>query len=103
MKVPMKSVNIAACVGLLASLAAPIGARADDGRVAAGLLGGLAAGVILGGVVASRPAPPPVYYAPAPAYAPPPVEYVEPECYWTRGQPMWNGYAWVRPRVQMCD
>jgi hypothetical protein len=26
-----------------------------------------------------------------------------PQCYWTRGQPMWDGYRWVRPRVQVCD
>ena len=26
----------------------------------------------------------------------------QPACYWTYGQPVWNGYAWVRPRVQVC-
>ena len=26
----------------------------------------------------------------------------QPRCYWTAGQPVWNGYAWVRPRVQVC-
>ena len=45
----------------------------------------------------------PRYYGPAPApvyVAPPP-----PSCYWTRGEPVWDGYrgAWVRPRVQVCD
>jgi hypothetical protein len=25
-----------------------------------------------------------------------------PACYWTVGQPVWNGYRWVRPRVQVC-
>jgi hypothetical protein len=34
--------------------------------------------------------------------APAPV-YVVPQCYWTRGEPMWDGYRWVRPRVQDCD
>ena len=26
-------------------------------------------------------------------------------CYWTRGEPVWDGYrgVWVRPRVQVCD
>jgi hypothetical protein len=55
-------------------------------------------------------APRPYYYGPAPVYvAPPPPVYVEPPpayvpaCYWTRGEPVWNGYAWVRPRVQVCD
>jgi hypothetical protein len=23
-------------------------------------------------------------------------------CYWTYGQPYWDGYRWVRPRVQVC-
>ena len=66
--------------------------------------GGVAAGII-GAATAPRP-----YYGPAPVYvAPPPPApvYVEPgplpACYWTRGEPVWNGYAWVRPRVQVCD
>lgn len=25
-----------------------------------------------------------------------------PSCYWTLGQPYWDGYRWVRPRVQVC-
>jgi hypothetical protein len=25
-----------------------------------------------------------------------------PACYWTVGQPVWNGYRWIRPRVQVC-
>jgi hypothetical protein len=73
-------------------------AQARSGDLAAGLLGGLAVGAIVGSAVA---APRPYYYAPAPVYvAPPPPP---PECYWTRGQPMWDGYRWVRPRVQVCD
>ena len=27
----------------------------------------------------------------------------QPHCYWTLGQPVWNGYAWVRPRVRVCQ
>jgi hypothetical protein len=74
-------------------------ARADGGQVAAGILGGLAAGTILGAATAPRP-----YYAPAPVYVTPPA-YVEPDCYWTRGQPIWDGWrqAWVSSRVQVCD
>jgi hypothetical protein len=34
---------------------------------------------------------------------PPPAAYVPPPgCYWTLGRPVWNGYAWVRPRVRVC-
>jgi hypothetical protein len=78
----------------ISALAAPNHARADD--FAAGLLGGLAVGAIVGSAIAPRPAPPPVYVAPAPVY-------MAPQCYWTRGQPMWDGYRWVRPRMQVCD
>src|SRR5215472_15536198 len=51
-----------------------------------------------------RPGARPYYYGPAPVYvAPPPPAFVAPACYWTRGEPVWNGYAWVRPRVQVCE
>src|SRR5215468_8375170 len=77
-------------------------AQAGSGDVAAGLIGGFAAGAIVGTALAPRPAP--VYVAPAPVYvAPAPVYVVEPQCYWTRGRPMWDGYRWVRTRVQVCD
>ena len=70
----------------------------NGGAVAAGVIGGLAAGAIIGSAVSQ-----PRYYAPAPApvyVAPPPAR-----CYWTRGEPVWDGYrgVWVRPRVQVCD
>jgi hypothetical protein len=70
-------------------------AHAGSGEVAAGLFCGFSAGAIVGSVLAPRPAP--VYVAPAPVYV------VEPQCYWTRGRPMWDGYRWVRTRVQVCD
>ena len=76
------------------------GARADGGQVAAGIIGGLAAGTIIGAATAPRP-----YYTPAPIYVTPAPAYVEPDCYWTRGQPIWDGWrqAWVSSRVQVCD
>jgi hypothetical protein len=95
-----------AAIGAVAALAvAPIQAHAENGQVAAGILGGLAAGAIIGS--AMRPAPPPpAYYYPAPTYAPPPA-YVAPPppCYYTPGAPVWDGYRgmWVRPQVQVCD
>ncbi|HEY2529907.1 MAG TPA: hypothetical protein VGJ20_18550 [Xanthobacteraceae bacterium] len=46
-----------------------------------GVIGG-----VIGGLLAA-PAPPP----------PPP------SCYWTWGRPYWDGYRWVRPRVQVCE
>jgi hypothetical protein len=90
--------------GLALSLAAaPIQARADGGQIAAGIIGGLAAGAIIGSMV--RP-PPPVYYAPAPVYAaPPPVYVAPPTCYFAPGAPVWDQWRgiWVRPQVQVCN
>ena len=72
-------------------------ARAENGQIAAGVVGGLIGGALLGGALASRPAPPPpVYYAPAPAY----VE--EPACRVVRER-FWDGYDWRFRRVQVCD
>jgi tetrahydromethanopterin S-methyltransferase subunit F len=88
-----------AMVGALVALFSG-NARADSGQVAAGILGGLAAGTILGAATAPRP-----YYAPAPVYVEPAPVYVEPHCYWAPGEPIWDGWrqAWVRSRVQVCD
>jgi hypothetical protein len=52
----------------------PAPAAAENGQIAAGVVGGLIGGALLGGALASRPAPPPpVYYAPAPVYVEEPV------------------------------
>jgi len=87
---------------LVAYAAVPSGAYAENGEIAAGVLGGLAVGTLLGSAAAPRP-----YYAPAPVYVapPPPVVYEAPACYWTRGAPVWDDWRgiWVRPRVQVCD
>jgi hypothetical protein len=81
-------------------------ARAENGQVTAGILGGLAAGALIGSAVRPAP-PPPAYYYPAPAYEAPPPAYVTPapSCYYTLGEPVWDGYRamWVRPRVHVCD
>ena len=39
----------------------------------------------------------PLYAMPGPGYGP------APPCFWTRGQPVWDGYRWRRSRVQICD
>jgi hypothetical protein len=68
------------------------------------LLGGLAAGAIIGGAIASsRPgyAYPPGYYAPG--YAPAPVEYYdEPVCQ-IQQQQYWDGFNWRIRNVRVCD
>jgi len=90
----------------VATFSAPSVSQAGGGDVAAGLLGGFAAGAIIGSATAPRPyyyGPPPAYYAPPPYAYPAPAPAYAPDCYWTRGEPVWNGAAWVRPRMQVCD
>src|SRR6266851_4626111 len=93
-KIASAIVTATLAVGTLLS---PAPAGAENGQIAAGVVGGLIGGALLGGALASRPAPPPpVYYAPAPVY----VE--EPVCRFVRER-YWDGYGWVYRRVQVCD
>src|SRR5467141_3356686 len=78
-------------------LLSPAPARAENGQIAAGVVGGLIGGALLGGALASRPAPPPpVYYAPEPVYVDEPVCRLVRERYW-------DGYDWRIRRVQVCN
>jgi hypothetical protein len=74
--------------------------QAENGQIAAGVVGGLIGGALLGGALASRPAPPPppptVYYRPEPVY----VE--EPACRFVRER-YWDGYDWQYRRVEVCN
>jgi hypothetical protein len=81
-----------------ASLLSSAPARAENGQIAAGVVGGLIGGALLGGALAARPAPPPppVYYAPEPVYVDEPVCRVVRERYW-------DGYGWSFRRVQVCN
>ncbi len=88
-----------AAAALVAGLAQP--AAAENGRITAGVLGGLAAGAIIGSAVSG-----PRYYEPEPVYvAPRPVYRAPRQCYLTRGEPVWDEYrgVWRRPRVEVCD
>jgi hypothetical protein len=62
------------------------------------IVGGIIGGAIIGSTLA-RP-----YYGPGYGYYGEPV-YAGPGpyCYYVPGEPVWNGYRWVRPRVQVCD
>jgi hypothetical protein len=75
--------------------AATLPARAGGGDLGAGLIGGLAVGTIIGAA------------ATAPRYYPPPPVYVAPAayCYWTRGEPVWDGYrgVWTYPSIRVCE
>jgi hypothetical protein len=65
--------------------------------VAAGVVGGLIGGALLGSALARPAPPPPVYYAPAPVYVD-----EEPACRLVRER-FWDGYGWRMRRVQVCD
>ena len=117
----------AAGIGI-ATLAAPAPASADcvGCAIGAGILGGVAAGAIIGGAIANSPPPPPPpgyypppppgYYPPPPppdaygpppppgAYGPPPPAYAELAlgCRWGRRTVWVEGYGYQRRTVQIC-
>jgi hypothetical protein len=97
-----KFIAVAASVATIGTtLALPVDARADNGF--AGFVSGLALGTFVGVATAPRYYAPGYYYAPAPAYVVPAPVYAAPSCYWTRSEPIWDGYQWSRRRVQVCD
>jgi hypothetical protein len=87
--------SAAAIAGTLLALPTQAEARwrGGGGAVAAGIIGGIAAGALIAG--AARPygyGPYYGYYAPG---------YYAPPCYWQR-QRFWDGYGWRIRRVQVC-
>jgi hypothetical protein len=78
----------------VAAFAAPQPAEAHDGgAVAAGVIGGLAVGAIIGSAANSH------YYGPGPYYGR--AYYGGPGCYWHRER-VWDGYGWRIHRVRVC-
>jgi hypothetical protein len=98
----------AASVLAVAAIAAPAPAEAGGGRIAAGVIGGLAAGAILGGALSGGygyygggySGGPYGYYGGGPAYVADPG--YGGGCYLQR-QRFWDGYGWRIRRVQVCD
>ena len=101
----MKNTFFALAAAILVAAAMPSSAQAycRGCAVGAGVIGGLAAGAIIGGAIANSG---PGYYGPAPGYvvyegygAPYPMEC--PGGYWAR-RPRYDGYGnfvgWSRPR-----
>jgi hypothetical protein len=91
---------IAASTIAAATVAAPTSAdaRCRGCGIAAGVLGGLAAGAIIGSAIANSPPPPPpdvVYVAPPPTAGP--VCHLERRRIWIEGA----GYRWRR--IEVCD
>src|SRR6266851_1381459 len=116
-------IGLAAAAGIgLVSLAAPAPANAGcwGCAVGAGVLGGIAAGAIIGGAIANGP-PPPAYYPPPPGYYPPPAAYgpppdaygpppgpgfyaeVAPGCYWAQRRVWVEGVGYRKRSVQICQ
>lgn len=104
-------IGLAAAASLgVASLAVPGTANAGcyGCAVGAGVIGGLAAGAIIGSAIANNPPPPPAYYAPPPP--PPPGYYpaagyaqLAPGCYWGRRRIWVEGYGYQVRTVQVCN
>ena len=82
----------------LATVATPQSAQARNGRIAAGIIGGLAVGALIG-AAAAHGGP---YYRPRYYYGPPRRYYYRPHCWWERER-YWNGYRWRSHRVRVCD
>jgi len=99
-------IALAAAVTLAAAFPSSAQANCNGCGVAAGVVGGLAAGAIIGSAIANSG---PRYVEPAPVYAPPPPAYAEPPAYvdgpvcHTERQQVWDGYAYRMRRVQVCD
>jgi hypothetical protein len=85
----VRRIAAAAIAAVMAvTLLAPTGAEARNGRIAAGIVGGLAAGALFGAAIGGG------YWGPHPYYGyPGPVYYYPPEPYWGPG-PFWgpDGY-----------
>jgi hypothetical protein len=98
MKHTLTALAAAAAIAITA-VGAPTKAEArwrGGGGVAAGIIGGIAAGALIAG--ASRHYYGPGYgygYYGGPAYA------YGPPCYWQR-QRIWDGYGWRIRRVRVC-
>lgn len=99
-------VAIAAAALVAAALSSPAQAHCRGCVFGAGVIGGLAAGAIIGSAIANSP---PAYAGPAPVYdAPPPsVVYVEPPpmpvCHIEQRNIWVPGYGWQPRRVEVCN
>jgi hypothetical protein len=125
-------IGLVAAAGIgLASLAAPAPANAGcfGCAVGAGVIGGIAAGAIIGSAIANSPPPgyyppPPDYYPPPPGYYPPPppppgayypppgpgyaqtapgYAQTPPGCYWAQRRVWVEGMGYRMRTVQVCD
>jgi hypothetical protein len=89
--------TVATVISLTSPLLSPTACKAENGQIAAGVVGGLIGGALLGSALASRPPPPPVVY-----YEPEPVYVEAPVCRFV-GERFWDGYGWQIRRVRICN
>jgi hypothetical protein len=99
----------AAAALTIAAVAAPQPAEARGGRVAAGIIGGLAVGAIIGSMAYNGRG---YHYGPGYAYGPgygygpryyrPAPVYYGPRCWWQRER-VFDGYGWRVHRVRVCS
>lgn len=103
---------LAAAIVMAAALPSSADAHCRGCGVAAGAIGGLAAGAIIGSAIASQPPAyvgPPIYDEVPPDYvAPPPgdpdsPEYIDPASCHIERQQVWDGYRYRLQRVQICE
>ena len=92
----MMMAAVTAAALALTSVAAPRPAEAGGGRIVAGVIGGLAAGALIGGALAA-----PRYYGPGPSGYYGAGYYPGQGCYMQR-QRFWDGYMWRLRRVEVC-
>jgi hypothetical protein len=96
----------AGAIALMTALAPqPAAARDQGGAIAAGVIGGIAAGALIAGAANANNRPPPPAYAPAPAYYPPSGPPPDGDCYYDRPR-YFDNYSgtWRRgPRRLVCD
>ncbi len=91
----------AAAAMLAAALPSAAQARCDGCGVAAGVIGGLAAGAIIGGAIAGQPA-----YGPPPPPPPSRVYYEDddaPVCHIEHRRVWVEGWGWRHRRVEVCE
>jgi hypothetical protein len=92
----------------IAAVGASTSAEARNGRIAAGIIGGIAAGALMSGAFGG-----PYYYGPSPYYdgpgyfyGPPPFVYGPSAYYWPRcvwqSHRYWNGHRWRVTRGRVC-
>jgi hypothetical protein len=100
-----RKLTVAVSAAIIVLGLALIPGRADARHGAGAFFGGLAAGAILGGVLAAPYAYPAPYYGPVYYGAPYPYgcypPYYSGRCF-HRVRTLWNGFGWYRQRVLIC-